>query len=440
MTTGVRQVRLGRIWFTSVLEETAEVLGDVLQTVGAGVLPGERRARQYQVQLPVRGAMGDSDPYVAGERLRRQVRSLMENTRAKLEGLFYRFLIDEEQNGWLVVGGGQIAPGQGGVTMADWKLSLEDAYRVATLNSHRPARRIDLRDRRLATTPRDILGTIFSTDYAAYGAVPLVALPVGATDIVGQAGVVTPGYRHSLGGDIPVLTNPTQGDVVSYEQPVASMGGWDDVVAWDRRGRSDPLPPLPVQVLQDAPRGYWRLGDTPGSSVAADVSRYRNDGAYVGLPSLGVPGLARDGTTAAGLSEADGMYVRVPDDPSLRLVGSLTIAAWVRLKDATAGYEAIASKHAPGAGNGGYRLGVNRATGQLRFEISADGTASTTYDSTLIGLTPGVAAFVAAVYDATAHTISFYRDGVMREQFTGLPASIYANTRKLNIGRWDAEA
>ena len=33
-----------------------------------------------------------------------------------------------------------------------------------------------------------------------------------------------------------------------------------------------------AEVLADGPIGYWRLGELPGSAIAADATTNRNDG------------------------------------------------------------------------------------------------------------------------------------------------------------------
>ena len=53
-----------------------------------------------------------------------------------------------------------------------------------------------------------------------------------------------------------------------------------------------------VRVLADAPFGYWRMGEAPGATAAADTSGNGNAGTYSGGVTLGQPGF-HGGDTAA---------------------------------------------------------------------------------------------------------------------------------------------
>jgi hypothetical protein len=61
-------------------------------------------------------------------------------------------------------------------------------------------------------------------------------------------------------------------------------------------------------VLADSPVGYWRFGETLGSTVAVDETGQGSDGAYLQAVTLGVPGaLATDANTAARFDGASGV-------------------------------------------------------------------------------------------------------------------------------------
>ena len=183
VATSSRRVALGPLALPTLMGELKETLGDQLETVGAGVAPGERRPRPFPLSIPIHGAVTDGvDRFAMGNRLRRQIRALMENSQARLEGLYLAFSPDPELNGWLLIGGGDLAYAQGGISLADYKLELTDCYKVANLRTHRPARRVVAIDRRLATTQLDYLGTLYSTGFAAKSAVARHYLPVGVSD------------------------------------------------------------------------------------------------------------------------------------------------------------------------------------------------------------------------------------------------------------------
>lgn len=215
-----RVVTLGPLALPTLMGDVKETLGDQLETVGAGVLAGERRPRPFTVSIPIHGDMTDADRFLMGERLRRQVRALIENSRARLEGLYMAFSPDPELNGWLLVGGGDLSYARGGISLADFQLELSDCYKVANQRTHRPARRVIALDRRLATTARDILGTVFSTQYAAVTPIARHYLPVGISDaVIGstRTPVVTTALVTS-DGSLAYVDGLIDGDVVDFEQ------------------------------------------------------------------------------------------------------------------------------------------------------------------------------------------------------------------------------
>src|SRR5207342_3141425 len=98
------------------------------------------------------------------------------------------------------------------------------------------ARRVELWDRRLSSTPRDYLSTRFSTDFASQSPLGLTHLPAGASDIAGYnrqpASWVT---RQTADGLVYIVPNRTHGEVVTFEWDENALGQ-SDVVVWDRRG------------------------------------------------------------------------------------------------------------------------------------------------------------------------------------------------------------
>lgn len=58
----------------------------------------------------------------------------------------------------------------------------------------------------------------------------------------------------------------------------------------------------PTEVLADAPFGYWRLGEAPGTTVAVDSSGYGHNGVYTNGPILGSAGLLFSPDTVTGVA------------------------------------------------------------------------------------------------------------------------------------------
>jgi hypothetical protein len=328
----IRDVHLGRFRGPTILNDVSEAVGDALESVGGGVVPGERRARPLTLTLPLYGNATEADPYEAGLRMRRQMRSLMENTRLKLLTLYFQFSPDTELNGWLIIGGGEITLGEGGISFADFRLALSDCYKVGSRRTHRPARRVELYDRRLSTTARDVLGTVFSTDFSGLTALAVSYLPVGVTDVTGVGKrVVSFGSRASLGGSVPVVVGASHAEVLSFERPEASENSADDVVVYDRRGQSASSPlSWGARVLQDGPILFVRLGELPGATIPVDSSDSSLAGVYVGTPQLAyTPSAVLDTDTAAGLNGQYGIYARFADVSALSITGSISSEGWI---------------------------------------------------------------------------------------------------------------
>ncbi len=234
----IKDFKLGRIWFPTIEDQVGEMVGDSLDAVGAALAASERRPRPLELTIPVRASSGEVNPYEDGDRMRRQVRSLMENPQARLSGLYMIVSFDSELNGWALVGGGKLEYDQGGVTFADYKLTLSDSYMVARRRTHRPARRVVAYDRRLATTPRDIERLVYSTSFAGTVAVAKVALPHGASDLRSRSSLTSlvGSYATADGGSMGIVSGVTSGDVIHFEQP-ESGEGIGDVLVLDRRGK-----------------------------------------------------------------------------------------------------------------------------------------------------------------------------------------------------------
>jgi hypothetical protein len=79
-------------------------------------------------------------------------------------------------------------------------------------------------------------------------------------------------------------------------------------------------------VLADQPVGYWRFGETSGTTARDTADA--NNGTYLGGFRPGQPGIVA-GDTAVSLDGQTG-YVRVPDSSSLHTGDSFSVEAWVK--------------------------------------------------------------------------------------------------------------
>lgn len=235
------QLRLSRIAFTTLYEDVQEPLGDEVDVAGPRPVPGERRAKGLDLKIMLDGqALGD----FFGQRMRRQVRALLSNERARLEGLYLAWDADPEQNGWVVPGTADVVPSEAGVTFGDYRLEASSVYRLGTPRTVRPARRLEVRDRRSPTVPRDVRGTVFSSDFStqSVGSSSEATLPSGVTDVVGYNGrpygsaiAVVP----TIDGDVTKVVGYTAGETLHFEQAEADRHK-SDVIILDRQGAPVP--------------------------------------------------------------------------------------------------------------------------------------------------------------------------------------------------------
>lgn len=82
-------------------------------------------------------------------------------------------------------------------------------------------------------------------------------------------------------------------------------------------------------VLADSPLGYWRCGESSGTTADNAEGTASRDGTYQNTPTLGVPGLiSRDPDTAVSFTAAQSEYISttITAMPAL-----LSIECWVKI-------------------------------------------------------------------------------------------------------------
>lgn len=267
----IRSLYLGRLGVPTLIGPAVEAVGDTIQSDDSGVALARRRPRMFTLQVPLYGI--EADAYTAGPRMRRQMRAMIQNEQLRLGGLYFQWTVDPDMDGWLVPGGGQITDQDlGGITLGSWRLELDSALRVATLRTHRPARRVELYDRILNTTPRDYRGMVLCTDFASLrGSVSVGSgsggpywsngqptfLPVHANDGLGQYRTPVVLYaRTGIDGTGWFAVGMQHAQVVNFEHTEPDMRK-GDVVIWDRQGVTAPVQTLAGDTNpQDPVNGY----------------------------------------------------------------------------------------------------------------------------------------------------------------------------------------
>jgi RHS repeat-associated protein len=177
-------------------------------------------------------------------------------------------------------------------------------------------------------------------------------------------------------------------------------------------------------VGDDAPLGYWRLGETSGTA-AADAAG-SNPGTYSGAVALGAAGgLGADDDRAASYNGSPG-EVTVPDNAALRLNGPFTIELVAKTPSFANTYPGLLRK-GPASTANGYLIfyGVD---GRIYFKRN---NASA---STAAGALTAAYRHFALTYDGS--TARWYVDGVQVSATTmSWPAS--GGMDALQVGRGD---
>ena len=186
------------------------------------------------------------------------------------------------------------------------------------------------------------------------------------------------------------------------------------------------------EVLADAPRGYWRLGEA-GGTTAADLGSAQNAGAYQGGPLLGQAGaLLGDSDKAL---KADGVNDNVnfgdPANESLDL-GTTDFSIELWMKTTVNNSQSVIGKQ--GASGANWQLLVTNAAsqlGKLRATFS-DGTTSRQGFSS-VRVDDGLWHHVVVTFTRTAG-MDIYVDGDRANRPGALTTSI-SNTAAMQIGR-----
>lgn len=233
-------LRLGPLEFRTTADSgPTEALGNAIDVVGAALTSADPAPKPFGLVVPVGWAGRDADAYEQGLRARRQVRSLLNNAQARMQGLYFSWDVDPDLNGWLIVGGGDLEPGDAaGITTGEWKLTLRDCYVAGRRRTHRRAVQAHVADRRLSTTPRDILGTLYGTAFALAPAEGRLSLPIGAQDVVTYGDAPLLAAVETRDGDLARAVGTIDGQVLSFEQD-ERFHGLADVLILDRQGSAD---------------------------------------------------------------------------------------------------------------------------------------------------------------------------------------------------------
>jgi hypothetical protein len=216
-----------------------ESVGETVANVGATPVPGGRAGLTHSIDLTSFPAAA-GDTVTDRQRIRRQLRSLVNNLPYRLQGVYVAWSEDTERSGWYVPGKADFDVADvSGLVSAFWKLKVGELREVGKRRTHRRATSVYARTLLTGTHPRDYLKRVYSTNFSDQTPVVLTHLPSTVTDYRFEDGSATPTLttaRTGYGGaTLQAVIGGTNLQVVSYEQDEANRN-LGDVVIYDRRG------------------------------------------------------------------------------------------------------------------------------------------------------------------------------------------------------------
>ena len=232
---------LGRLTFDSPITWN-EQLGDPVTNLGGAAVPAIRSAIRHSVDLPTFTSPVGEDTAERRFRMRRQVRSLLNNAPYKMAGLFLQWANDPEQDGWYIPDQGELVQGAESPLSHGW-FDLQNFawFKVGAPRTHRGAALLSIKDLRTGLTARDFQRTVYSTDFSTLPALALTFLPAGSSDVANNVSreALTPLTlpRGRDGGATLLVANQADLTVLSYEtsEEERNLG---DVVVYDQRGKT----------------------------------------------------------------------------------------------------------------------------------------------------------------------------------------------------------
>jgi hypothetical protein len=185
-----------------------------------------------------------------------------------------------------------------------------------------------------------------------------------------------------------------------------------------------------AEVMSDAPRAYWRLGETSGV-LAADETANSNTGVYTNGPLLGQPGAITGDSDGSVYFNGVNNYVSVPAASTLDATSGVSVEVWVK-RTKSAAYQVIVGK--PGAGQSrfeSYALWLNTADQLVGYFGNGTGYAS-------VSSAPIDTNWHHVVTTYDNQTAKMYVDGTLRASQNS-SVQLTPNSQALNIGRSGAD-
>lgn len=206
------------------------------------------------------------------------------------------------------------------------------------------------------------------------------------------------------------------GFVDTWPQSYAQFMGMSEMTATDGfkiLSRIDLTAAYEETIRDDAPVGWWRMGDnTPTYNLCADSSGYGHDGYYKGSPAS-IDGIV-DGTSDAAV-DFDGVNDRAILDPAvIPTAGPVSFEAWIRTSTLPTADSPIVAIFDTGASAAGmvFGLGVLASTG-YPFVQALDSTGLGSSTAGAVSVADGAPHHLVGTWDAADKKARLYVDGVL---------------------------
>jgi flagellar hook assembly protein FlgD len=251
---------------------------------------------------------------------------------------------------------------------------------------------------------------------------PTVAITSPAA---GDTSVTTPLLTYTVSdGTVVVKVDGVAVNKVSGENlDVLSFGPHTVQVEATDAANNTGFASVNFTVVDPAIVGLWHMdGDW------RDSSGNNNTGVPVNGPTFSTDN--HGGTQAVSLNGSNS-FVEVADSNILDLTSAMTVEAWIKPND-IGNYRQIVSKFGS-PGNYAYEIGLAPA-GNLRVDISGNGTANDYLVTTTAPITVNVWNHIAATFNAGI--LKLYVNGIeVVQPKTSTISSLKASTSPINIGR-----
>jgi len=185
-----------------------------------------------------------------------------------------------------------------------------------------------------------------------------------------------------------------------------------------------PSGPYAPGIVADGPAGYWRLGETSGTTAADSAAT--NTGTYVGATLNAASLLAAETGNKAVTVNGTNQYVRVPSSAGLSPSARVSVEAWIKPTTVpTTGFHGIVAKAES------YALQFN--AGRLEFTV-IQGATRRRLQAPAGAIVAGTTYHIVGTYDGSNQRL--YINGVQRAT-AALTGAINVNANNLTFGSWN---